>query len=313
MRRRRDRRLRRARWVGGSGRRSVHRSGGRLARSRRVAGPSPGGSEDASGSAGRSRRGRGRAAGVGPSRGLRAVPARRRAGLRPDGRTAGRRAPGAASRRAGGRPSSPATCERRRRPRPTSDAATAARSRLATTRARGRPRNAVTVAERAGAPPAPPAPPRYAAAAPPSTSGAIRARRSRVDLDQLEVDARRTRGTRAGAASTRGAVPLRDVAADERAQLGAGRRAALVVGVLRVHRDERLAQALAGPVGQRGDRVGADPSSGATSAGFWPSTSRCHSTSCQRSGSEAKARAAAPFSKPADRGVVERLARRRTA
>ena len=40
------------------------------------------------------------------------------------------------------------------------------------------------------------------------------------------------------------------------------------------------------------------PSSGATSAGFWPSTSVCHSTSCQRSGSEAKARAAAAFSKP---------------
>ena len=34
------------------------------------------------------------------------------------------------------------------------------------------------------------------------------------------------------------------------------------------------------------------PSSGAISAGFCPSTSRCHRTSCQRSGSEAKARAA---------------------
>ncbi len=35
------------------------------------------------------------------------------------------------------------------------------------------------------------------------------------------------------------------------------------------------------------------------SAGFWPSTSRCHSTSCHRSGSDAKAFAAAPLSKPA--------------
>ena len=35
------------------------------------------------------------------------------------------------------------------------------------------------------------------------------------------------------------------------------------------------------------------------SAGFWFSTSRCHSTSCQRSGSEANALAAAPPSKPA--------------
>ena len=51
------------------------------------------------------------------------------------------------------------------------------------------------------------------------------------------------------------------------------------------------------------------PSSGAMSAGFWPSTSRCHSTSCQRSGSEANALAAAPLSKPVDRGVVERHAR----
>ncbi len=41
------------------------------------------------------------------------------------------------------------------------------------------------------------------------------------------------------------------------------------------------------------------PSSGAMSAGFWPSTSRCHSTSCQRSGSDANAFAAAPLSKPA--------------
>ncbi len=40
------------------------------------------------------------------------------------------------------------------------------------------------------------------------------------------------------------------------------------------------------------------PSSTATSAGFCPSTSVCHSTACQRSGSEAKARAAAAFSKP---------------
>ncbi len=38
------------------------------------------------------------------------------------------------------------------------------------------------------------------------------------------------------------------------------------------------------------------PSIGAMSAGFWPSTSRCHSTSCQRSGSEANALAAAPLS-----------------
>ena len=35
------------------------------------------------------------------------------------------------------------------------------------------------------------------------------------------------------------------------------------------------------------------------SAGFWPSTSRCHSTSCHRSGSDANALAAAPLSKPA--------------
>ena len=35
------------------------------------------------------------------------------------------------------------------------------------------------------------------------------------------------------------------------------------------------------------------------SAGICPSTSRCHSTSCHRSGSEANARAAAPLSKPA--------------
>ena len=35
------------------------------------------------------------------------------------------------------------------------------------------------------------------------------------------------------------------------------------------------------------------------SAGFWFSTSRCHSTICQRSGSEANALAAAPPSKPA--------------
>ncbi|CAM3856028.1 hypothetical protein NOMA109596_14085 [Nocardioides marinus] len=41
------------------------------------------------------------------------------------------------------------------------------------------------------------------------------------------------------------------------------------------------------------------PSRGATSAGFAPSTSVCHSTSCQRSGSEANASAAASFSKPA--------------
>ena len=41
------------------------------------------------------------------------------------------------------------------------------------------------------------------------------------------------------------------------------------------------------------------PSSGAMSAGFWPSTSRCHSTICQRSGSDANAFAAAPPSKPA--------------
>ncbi len=34
------------------------------------------------------------------------------------------------------------------------------------------------------------------------------------------------------------------------------------------------------------------------SAGLSPSTSVCHSTSCQRSGSEANARAAAAFSKP---------------
>ena len=40
------------------------------------------------------------------------------------------------------------------------------------------------------------------------------------------------------------------------------------------------------------------PSSGATSAGFWPSTSVCQSTSCQRSGSEANARAAASLSNP---------------
>ena len=40
------------------------------------------------------------------------------------------------------------------------------------------------------------------------------------------------------------------------------------------------------------------PSSGATSAGFCPSTSVCHSTSCQRSGSDAKARAAAALSNP---------------
>ncbi len=41
------------------------------------------------------------------------------------------------------------------------------------------------------------------------------------------------------------------------------------------------------------------PSSGAMSAGFCPSTSRCHSTSCQRSGSDANACAAAPVSNPA--------------
>ena len=41
------------------------------------------------------------------------------------------------------------------------------------------------------------------------------------------------------------------------------------------------------------------PSRGAMSAGFWFSTSRCHRTSCQRSGSEAKALAAAPPSNPA--------------
>ena len=35
------------------------------------------------------------------------------------------------------------------------------------------------------------------------------------------------------------------------------------------------------------------------SAGFWFSTSRCHSTICQRSGREAKALAAAPPSNPA--------------
>ncbi len=40
------------------------------------------------------------------------------------------------------------------------------------------------------------------------------------------------------------------------------------------------------------------PSSTATSAGFCPSTSVCHSTACQRSGSDAKAFAAAAFSKP---------------
>ena len=40
------------------------------------------------------------------------------------------------------------------------------------------------------------------------------------------------------------------------------------------------------------------PSIGAMSAGFCPSTSRCHSTSCQRSGREANARAAASLSKP---------------
>ncbi|CAM3469563.1 hypothetical protein NODU109028_18555 [Nocardioides dubius] len=40
------------------------------------------------------------------------------------------------------------------------------------------------------------------------------------------------------------------------------------------------------------------PRIAATSAGFWPSTSVCHSTSCQRSGSEANAFAAASFSKP---------------
>ena len=40
------------------------------------------------------------------------------------------------------------------------------------------------------------------------------------------------------------------------------------------------------------------PSSGATSAGFCPSTSVCHSTVCQRSGRDANARAAAAFSNP---------------
>ncbi len=41
------------------------------------------------------------------------------------------------------------------------------------------------------------------------------------------------------------------------------------------------------------------PSSGATSAGDWPSISVCHSTACQRSGSLANAFAARDRSRPA--------------
>ena len=59
------------------------------------------------------------------------------------------------------------------------------------------------------------------------------------------------------------------------------------------------------------------------SAGFCPSTSVCHSTICQRSGSEANARAAAAFSKPSiavsrngtpgSNGVRSSIGRRRAA
>ena len=44
------------------------------------------------------------------------------------------------------------------------------------------------------------------------------------------------------------------------------------------------------------------PSSGATAAGFRPSTSRCHNTACHRSGNDANAFAAAPPSN-AERAV----------
>ena len=48
------------------------------------------------------------------------------------------------------------------------------------------------------------------------------------------------------------------------------------------------------------------PSRVATSAGFWRSTSVCHSTSCQRSGSDAKARCGRGALEPLDGGVAER-------
>ena len=51
------------------------------------------------------------------------------------------------------------------------------------------------------------------------------------------------------------------------------------------------------------------PSSGATSAGFCPSTSVCHSTVCQRSGSEANARGGGGVLEALDGGVAERDAR----
>ena len=80
-----------------------------------------------------------------------------------------------------------------------------------------------------------------------------------VHLDQLEVD----RGARAAALEVRrdpGRLPAGEAVADVGAEVGAGCLAgrARLAGVVHVHRHEGLAQPLAGPVGELGDRVGGE-------------------------------------------------------